>query len=152
MRCKKTQRLLNMYIDNELATEVHSAVQGHIGVCQKCSTTLNELNKLKELVGTTTPYPVNPFLWTRIAAALKEEIPIPIGVLVPKFLKIWVPVAAALILFCGFLLYKTERPVYTKKSLIQTAVLDIPITQENMEKITLNLLVYTNGGMTYAKF
>lgn len=152
MRCERVERLLNMYIDKELPEKTQSIVNGHLAGCDRCTHTLNELNRLKELVGTTAPYPVNPFLWTRIAEGLKEEVPIPIGILVPKVLRVWVPIATILILLSGLMLYRTEKPVYKTKSLIQTAVLDIPATPENMEKITLNLLIYTNGGIHYAKF
>lgn len=148
MKCRKAQRLLNIYIDNELPGQKMSAVNGHLAGCPQCAITLNKLTKLKELAGTTTPYTANPFLWTRIAEGIKEGIPIPIGPLVLKFLRIWVSIASVLILVSGITLYRlpVEKEVlYGETSSMEATIFEIPVTPENMEKITLNLLVYTNG-------
>lgn len=156
MKCKKIERLLNVYLDNELPEQIKPAIQGHLSGCEKCTHTLNEIVKLKELIGTTTPYPVNPFLWTRIAESLKEEALIPIGVLITKILRVWVPIATMLILLSAVILYRLpELKIPAYKGTLAT-ILDMPIVPENMEKITLNLLVYSNGlarrEVPYAKF
>lgn len=146
MKCKKIQHLINMYADNELPGQTRSVVQGHIAGCEKCAHTLNEITKLKEIIGAAVPYPVNPFLWTRIASGIREEMPIPTGVLIPKILRIWVPIASVLIILTGIFMHnlpEQEKPVYDKGTL--TTIMDMPIIPENMEKITLNLLVYANG-------
>lgn len=135
MKCKNVQRLLSSYIDNELTGDI----QGHLSGCKECTHRLNELTRIKELVGTIPAYEVNPFLFTRISSAIKEEIPIPIGLI-----KIWVPIAAMLILIAGIILYRlpeAEKPV----------VFETPIRPENMERLTLNLLVY-NGEVPYVRF
>lgn len=139
MRCGKIQRLLNRYIDNELTEDI----QGHLAGCKGCTHRLNELTRIKELLGVTTAYQPNPFLLTRIASAIKEITPIPIGIL-----RVWVPIATILILLAGFILYRlpeVEKPV-------RTTIFDIPTVPENMERITLNLLVYTNGEVPYVRF
>lgn len=145
MKCKNTARLLNMYADNELPEQTRSVLQGHLAGCEKCTHKLNEIMKLKELIAAAAPYPVNPFLWTRIAEGIREEIPMPIGVLVPGILRVWIPIAAVLILLSGFILYKLPVPERTVHKGTLSTILDMPISPENMEKITLNLLVYSNG-------
>lgn len=141
MNCKMVQRLLNRYIDNELTEDI----QGHLSGCKDCTYRLSELSKIKELTGATPVYQTNPFLLTRITSAIREITPFPIGIL-----KVWVPIATLLIIISGIILYRlpeAERPV-TKGS----EIFNIPVIPENMERITLNLLVYTNGEVPYVRF
>lgn len=156
MRCKVVKRLLNGLMDNELVGEIQDTVKGHLEGCKECSHRLKELTKLKEMVRTSTPYTANPFLWTRIANSIKEEMPVPIGILIPRILRLWIPIASVLTIVCGLALFnliKTEEPA--DRGALST-ILDMPITPENMEKITLNLIVYTNGitqkEMPYVQF
>lgn len=148
MKCKKIMRLLNMYVDDELPENLQVSLKGHIETCKDCNHKLNEFMKLKELIGTSTQYTANPFLWTRVLEGIREEMPVPIGILVPRLLKAWIPIASILIVISGFILYKlpeSREPLYKVPSPIETTVLNIPTSSMNMEKITLNLLVYTNG-------
>lgn len=147
-----------MYIDNELPEQSNLSVETHLAECKQCTNTLNEFSRLKELIGKTTPYSANPFLWTRVAEDIKEGLPIPVGILVPRFLKAWIPIATIFILFSGFILFKLPEPQkiqYKTPLTMETAIFNIPLKPENMERITLNLLVYTNGitgEVQHAKF
>lgn len=134
MKCKKVQRLLNRYIDNELPVDLHEHLEG----CKECTYRLKELTRIKELIGAAAPYPTNPFLLTRIASAIEGVMPFPIWIL-----RVWVPIATAFIFITSIIIYRLpeiERPVPK-----ETEIFNIPVTPENMERITLNLLVYTNG-------
>lgn len=136
MNCRMVQRLLNRYIDNELPVDLHEHLEG----CKDCTHRLSELSRIKELVGSIPAYQPNPFLWTRIASAIEEKLPIPIGII-----RVWIPIATILIILTGSILLilpKAKEP----------EIFTIPITQENMERITLNLLVYTNGEVPYVRF
>lgn len=150
MKCSKTQRLLNMYIDKELPADKVTALQGHLAGCQRCTQRLNELVQLKELVQTAPKYTANPFLWTRISAALTKKPAIPTWVVAPKVLKLWTAVACMLILISSIVLTqvtKVEVSMYQERPSIQNEILEIPAKPENMERIALNLLVYTTRGM-----
>lgn len=149
MRCKKVFNLLNMYADREISQDMHSHIEKHLAGCKKCTGTLNEILRLKNIIGTVPQYTANPFLWTRIAEGIKQLVPAPVSLPVLNFLRVWVSAAGILIVLSGFVLFnlpEIERPRNdTDRQSITRQMLEVPITPENMEKITLNLLVYTNG-------
>lgn len=157
MNCSKIERLLNMYIDKELPADRATTLHEHLAGCQRCTQRLNELTQLKGLVQTIPKYTPNPFLWTRITTALSETPVVPIRVVASRVLRLWVPVACTLILMSSIILTrvsKLEVSMYKEKPSMQKAILEIPATPENMERITLNLLVYNTEEMevNYALF
>lgn len=158
MRCKKVVRSINMYVDNELPENEKSSVRTHISECSKCSQIFNELMKIKENMGKIPVYSPNPFLWTRIEAELRQNPYIPDFLNIPQLIRGWVLAASLLLVIFGAALYKLPRTEETSDTMspsITNSIMEIPNTPENMEKITLNFLVYTNGyawEAPYARF
>ena len=140
MKCEKIKKSINRYADGE---EVNEKIIRHIESCESCTKESRQISRIKELAGSLPVYPVNPFLWTRISAALEKQPVIPYGV---GALKLWVATASALILLAGTILALTPRqqPVSTADT-VNNALLSFPATPENMEKLTLNFLFYSNG-------
>lgn len=151
MKCSDIEHLLNRYIDKELPARKTAVLEGHLAGCQKCTQKLNESIKLKGLVQALPAYTVNPFLWTRIRTAIgMKPAAVPAWIIIPKILKLWTAIACSLILISSIVLTKvtkTEQFMYKEELSVQKAILEIPAVPENMEKITLNLLVY-NGTKT----
>ena len=146
MKCKKTQRMLNRYLDHVLAAGKETALQEHISKCPRCRNKLREMKQLKVLLGTETAYSPNPFLWTRIKAGLQEPNNIPGLFPLPAIIKAWVPLAILIILLAAFTLSRLPGVknwyFYDKPQSIETVIMRIPGTPENLERISLNFLVY----------
>lgn len=148
MKCKKASILLNRYIDNELSGEMRAEVQGHLAKCENCNNILKEMTHLKNAFAAIPRHAANPFLWTRIADKIKCPVPLVFGFPIPKLLHIWITMACVLIVSSGIVLYKISEPEKEQETAsenLSAQILESPMRPENMEKITLNLLVYTNG-------
>lgn len=151
MKCSIIQRLLNRYIDNELPGKDIFDIKEHLAGCAQCTHKLNELTTLKGFIGGITPYTANPYLWTRIAESIHRGVPIPISILTTKIFKIWIPVATAFIVLSTIALFyvpEPQRPLRENIVSLENALLNMPRTPDNLENITINVLVYTNGTHT----
>ena len=150
MNCKKTERLLNQYVDNELPSTKFSLVKSHLESCNNCLQKHEELLKLKNIVKAQMGYTGNPFLWTRISTAISQEPIMSVIGLIPKLLKTWLTIASLLIIVSSSsLLYinALTMAIDKKDSSIENTILEMPDIPENMEKITLNLIIYTSKNM-----
>ena len=149
MKCKKAQRMLNRYLDHILAPGEEVNLQEHIRICPQCRNRLREIEQLQELLGTETAYEPNPFLWTRVKAGLQEPNSVPGLFPLPVIIKAWVPLAILIILLAIFTLSRIpgveNQSLYHKPQSMETTIMQIPGTPENLERITINLLVYGNG-------
>jgi hypothetical protein len=158
MKCKNVIREINMYIDNELPDIESDNVKNHIAMCPHCGKIYNGLVKVKEGIGSLPVFNPNPYLWTRIEAELREN-PFTPGLLnIPQIIRTWVSIASILVIVFGIVLYnlpQAEDNSDTASSSITNSIMEIPNTPENMEKLAINFLVYTNGyawEAPYAKF
>jgi len=152
MKCAKTETLISKLIDHELPQNEAAVVQSHIDSCPNCRLFLSELTALKGLSKTAADYKANPCLWTRIAQGIASITPVSILAGASKLVKIWVAMASVLVTTTGAILYEmhdTEREQPTSAESIESEIFNIPPTPENLEKITLNMLVYTNGYMKH---
>lgn len=148
VKCNKTKRLLNMYLDKELPIKEGSEIKGHLKDCKKCNHYMAGLNLVKESIAGESSYNTNPFLWTRIKEAITEKPFIPGPLAIPGIVKLWMPIAVFSIFISLSVLHSlpTAQSLITKEpKTMETTILEVPITPENMEQITLNLIVYTNG-------
>jgi len=150
MKCNKIERLLNQYVDNELLEQKIPIVKSHLDGCPNCTEKYNELITLKGIIKTQISYEANPFLWTRISSTITQK-PILVGVgLIPKILKVWIALASVLIVISGstlFYLNNKTSSANTEEPTVEKAILEIPNLPGNMERITLNLMIYTNKKM-----
>jgi predicted anti-sigma-YlaC factor YlaD len=147
-----------MYLDNELPENKKGIVKEHITACSHCASTFNSIAKVKNNIGKVPVFSPNPYLWTRIAAELKEA-PYSPGIFgVPQAIKVWASAVSILLIISGIVLYnlpETEDTASISSSTITNSIMEIPSTPFNMEKITINFLVYTNGyawEAPYARF
>lgn len=74
MRCKRVEKLLYLYWDNELNEKQRKDIQEHIRVCQKCSEKFAHLNLLQtEAKKIQTPQLPRDY-WDSFALRVKEKI------------------------------------------------------------------------------
>ena len=149
MNCKHCQQKINRLVDRELPAAETTLVEEHLSSCQDCRRIYNGLAAVKDLVAAAPAYTANQFLWTRIAATLKQEKPIPINVVLASLFKIWVPVACSLILVFSLVLKQILGAEASLGSYLnqetpalQMAISEIPATPENLERIAINTIVY----------
>ncbi len=73
MNCKKTQKNLIFYINNELEKELSEKIKKHTDNCKTCSKAYEELKATLSLTEKTERLKPNPFLYTRIKQKLEEQ-------------------------------------------------------------------------------
>lgn len=147
MNCKNYLKLINKLIDNELESSQKLSLESHLKICPECFTAFKELGGLKKTIRQIPAFDGNPFLWTRIYEAIKNSpVAEPIFAL-PKFFKTWVAVAAAFTIITGGLLFAIpeDSEETDPKTEMESAIYGIPSNPENLERITINFLVYTNS-------
>ncbi len=73
MRHKMIQKKLLSYLDNDLSDDEKQNIQRHLETCQECRDDLETLERLWQSDRPIERMAVPPFLWSRIANALKSE-------------------------------------------------------------------------------
>lgn len=75
MKCKKAQKLLIAYLDNELSTRKQNTVQSHLVQCPVCSA---ELESYKKLNGIINQFPKledrSPLYWQNQIHAIEQKV------------------------------------------------------------------------------
>lgn len=94
MSCEETQQALSSYLDDALALPARAACDRHLGECPVCRAELAEMRSLKRrLAALPRPAPPRDLQLSisdalRIeAAALRREPPLPLGVIVARWLR-----------------------------------------------------------------
>jgi predicted anti-sigma-YlaC factor YlaD len=73
MNCKKVRPLLSPYLDNELSDKERLTVRDHLNGCSGCSQVLEDFKRLRQLLVLKKQRTMKPFLWSRIAAEIRES-------------------------------------------------------------------------------
>lgn len=73
MKCTEIQELLSAYYDNELAPELRTQVDAHIGECVNCSTELAGFEKLSSLAASLDAPETPASVWSAVAQELDEN-------------------------------------------------------------------------------
>jgi len=158
MKCKNVIRKMSMYIDNELPDIESDNIKNHIAMCPHCAKIYAGVVKIKQNIGSLPVFNPNPYLWTRIETELRANPYAPGLLNIPQIIRTWVSIASVLLIVFGIVLYKLpqiEDVSDSESSSITNSIMEIPNNPENLEKIAINFLVYTNGyawEAPYAKF
>lgn len=73
MRHKTIQKKLLSYLDNDLSDDEKQTIQRHLETCQECRDDIKTLERLWQSDRPIERIGVPPFIWARIANALKSE-------------------------------------------------------------------------------
>jgi len=89
MKCKKANKKLTLYFNNELSVAEDEAIKNHLKNCENCYNLYSELKTTYNLIGKKETLKPNPFLYTRINQQLiniknKENQ----SVLIPAYRKV----------------------------------------------------------------
>ncbi len=72
MSHKQIQRKLLLFLDDELTKNEKNKIKQHLKSCATCSKQLETLTELWKLNSRAKTIEPSPFLWTRVAARIKE--------------------------------------------------------------------------------
>ncbi len=125
MKCKKVQKLLTAFLDNELPEEKRRCVAEHLGSCEECGHLATEEKKVFGWARTWQAREPSPsFLMkvrARIRAAEKPEAVVPVWL--PRLRRALAGVAVACaIFFCGYLTHLGLFPGKETPQVVSRAV------------------------------
>ncbi|MDI6784218.1 MAG: zf-HC2 domain-containing protein, partial [bacterium] len=75
MKCKKVQKLIVAYLDNELSARKQNALQSHLAQCPVCSTELESYKKLNGIIETLPKLEGrSPIYWQNQVASIERKV------------------------------------------------------------------------------
>lgn len=100
MDCKNLREVLDLYVDGELSPEAVVQAEVHLAECVSCRNAVARLNQLRRVVKTTVgQYQPTPQLVDRVRQSTVSRLRHP---------KIWVPVAATVLLIAVMSLFAPQ--------------------------------------------
>jgi anti-sigma factor RsiW len=72
MKCKETQNRISAYLDGELEPQKSREIAEHLASCAACARVKAQLENAYDLLPENQPMPADPFMVTRVRAALTE--------------------------------------------------------------------------------
>lgn len=72
MNCSLCQKNLSAYLDGKLPIDIQSQTEAHLDNCIQCSTLYNEAKAFYTLIDEEKTISSNPFLATRVMAAIEQ--------------------------------------------------------------------------------
>jgi len=121
MKCKKAQKLLSAFLDNELSEEIRRCVGEHLEHCEQCSRLVNEAKGVFAWAGTWRAREASPFFLQRVRARIREAERHPaeaVPIWLPRLRRVLAGVAAACLIFFGG--YLTHMGLFTGKDMSET--------------------------------
>lgn len=77
MNCSLCQKNLSAYLNGKLPIDIQSLTEAHLDNCMQCSTLYNEVKEFYTLIDEEKAISHNPFLATRVMAAIEQlETPV----------------------------------------------------------------------------
>jgi len=73
MRCPKAKKLISAYIDNELNSRDHSALEQHLSTCRECGLALAEARTIHSFFSQAITFEAPPGLLSRVRANIREH-------------------------------------------------------------------------------
>lgn len=74
MNCDRIERLLGVYVDDEVPPTVRDEIESHVSVCGNCRTELREFQELAVALAGRDPVSVPPDLWSAIQRRLELKV------------------------------------------------------------------------------
>jgi hypothetical protein len=78
MKCAKAKKLINEYIDGDLATAKASSLEEHLDACPDCQELLKDFQQIKQKANGLLKAEPSGQTWFRIQARLKEKTKAPV--------------------------------------------------------------------------
>lgn len=106
MNCRQARHLFSSYWDDEVTQAEREALERHLGGCERCRTSYDELARTIEAVSTLPRHEASPDLERRVLEAVRRTRPAPD--LLPSVQPRWVyaPAAAAVLALAVFVGYQ----------------------------------------------
>ena len=74
MNCREIKRKLSAYQDKELAGWQMDEIENHLSNCTECSTAIQEMNQVWELISNVEQIESAPFFWTRLSQRMSNKV------------------------------------------------------------------------------